>query len=258
MPEVNLSLEGKVALITGGSKGIGRSIALAFAEHGADVAVVARGKDALETTRRDIEATGRRSLALSADMGVEAEWARIVDETISTLGGIDILVYGAATAELGPIIKSTSEKWDTIMRVNLKGAFTVSRLCQPHMKKRGGGAVIHITSNECIRPSAGLGTYSISKGAMVTMMQVCAKEWAGANIRVNCIAPGLVRTELAEPLLKMVEESGQYPNPMKRIGEPNEIAGMALYLASPAGAYATGQTFVIDGGELVYAPLDNQ
>ncbi len=259
MSEVNFSLAGKVAIITGGSKGIGRSIALAFAEHGADVALVARGREALEATRRDLEATGRRCLALSADMALEAEWARIVDETVSTLGGVDILVYGAATAEnFGPIIKSTSKGWDTVMQVNLKGAFMVSRLCHPHMKQRGGGAVIHITSNECIQPSAGLGTYSISKGAMVTMSQVCAKEWAPDKIRVNCIAPGLVRTELAEPLVKMVERSGNYPNPLKRIGEPNEIAGLALYLASPAGAYATGQTFVVDGGELVYAPLDNQ
>jgi dehydrogenase/reductase SDR family protein 4 len=259
MSEVNLSLEGKVAIVTGGSKGIGRSIALAFAEHGAEVAIVARGAEALEATRRDLAATGRRCLALSANMAVEAEWARIVEATVSTLGGVDILVYGAATAEnLGPIIKSTSEGWDTVMQVNLKGAFMVSRLCHPHLKKRGGGAVIHITSNECFRPSAGLGTYSISKGAMVTMMQVCAKEWARDKIRVNCIAPGLVRTELAEPLVKMVEQSGNYPNPLKRIGEPNEIAGIALYLASPAGAYATGETFVVDGGELVYAPLDNQ
>ncbi len=259
MSEVNLSLEGKVAIVTGGSKGIGRSIALAFAEHGTEVAIVARGAEALEATRRDLAATGRRCLALSANMAVEAEWARIVEATVSTLGGVDILVYGAATAEnLGPIIKSTSEGWDTVMQVNLKGAFMVSKSCHPHMKKRVGGAVIHITSNECIRPSAGLGTYSISKGAMVTMMQVCAKEWARDKIRVNCIAPGLVRTELAEPLVKMVEQSGNYPNPLKRIGEPNEIAGIALYLASPAGAYATGETFVVDGGELVYAPLDNQ
>jgi NAD(P)-dependent dehydrogenase (short-subunit alcohol dehydrogenase family) len=92
---------------------------------------------------------------------------------------------------------------------------------------------------------------------MVTMTQVSAKEWAADKIRVNCIAPGLVRTELAEPVVRMVEESGHYPNPLKRVGEPNEIAGLALYLASPAGPYATGQTFVIDGGELVYAPLDN-
>lgn len=258
MSEVNLSLDGKVALITGGSKGIGRSIALAFAEHGANVAIVARGGEALDATRRDIEATGRRCLALSSDMAHEEEWSRIVDETVSTLGGVDILVYGAATSEsYGPIIQSTSEGWDLVMRVNLKGAFMVSKLCHPHMKSRGGGSVIHITSNECVRPSFGLGTYSISKGAMVTMTQVCAKEWASDRIRVNCIAPGLVRTELAEPLVKMVEKSGRYPNPLKRIGEPNEIAGIALYLASPAGAYATGQTFVVDGGELIYAPLDN-
>jgi NAD(P)-dependent dehydrogenase (short-subunit alcohol dehydrogenase family) len=259
MSTVNFSLEGKVALVTGGSKGIGRSIALTLAEHGADVAIAARGREALEATRRDIEAIGRRCLALSADMAQEKDWPRIVVETIGKFGGVDVLVYGAATMEdYGPIIKSTSDGWDLVMRVNLKGAFMVSKLCHPHMKGRGGGAVIHITSNECVRPSFGLGTYSISKGAMVTMTQVCAKEWARDNIRVNCIAPGLVRTELADELVKMVEKSGRYPNPLKRIGEPSEIAGIALYLASPAGAYATGQTFVVDGGELVYAPLDNQ
>jgi NAD(P)-dependent dehydrogenase (short-subunit alcohol dehydrogenase family) len=258
MSEVNLSLDGKAALVTGGSKGICRSIALAFAEHGADVAIVARGREALDATRRDIEATGRRCRALCADMAHEDEWRRVIDETVSAFGGVDVLVYGAATAEnIGPITQSTSDGWDLVMRVNLKGAFMVSKLCHPHMKRRGGGSVIHITSNECVRPSFGLGTYSISKGAMVTMTQVCAKEWAGDRIRVNAIAPGLVRTELAEPLVKMVEKSGRYPNPLKRIGEPNEIAGIALYLASPAGAYATGQTFVVDGGELVCAPLDN-
>jgi dehydrogenase/reductase SDR family member 4 len=258
MSQVNLSLEGKVALITGGSKGIGRSIALAFAEYGAKVAIVARGREALEVTRHDIEATGHQCLSLSADMSREDEWMRIVDETISAFGRVDVLVYSAATAEnYAPIIESTSQGWDLVMRVNLKGAFMVSKLCHAHMKSRGGGSVIHITSNECVRPSFGLGSYSISKGAMVTMTQVCAKEWAVDRIRVNCIAPGLVRTELAEPLVKMVEKSGRYPNPLKRIGEPHEIAGIALYLASPAGAYATGQTFVVDGGELVYAPLDN-
>ena len=257
MSEVNLSIDGKVALVVGGSKGICRSIALAFAEHGANVAIVARGREALEATCRDIEATGHRCLALKADMSSEDEWPRIVDQTVSAFGGVDILVYGAATAEnIAPIIRSTSEGWDLVMRVNLKGAFMVSRLCHRHMKSRGGGSVIHITSNECIRPSFGLGTYSISKGAMVTMTQVCAKEWASDGIRVNCIAPGLVRTELAEPLVKMVEKSGRYPNPLRRIGEPNEIAGIALYLASSAGGYATGQTFVVDGGELIYAPLD--
>jgi dehydrogenase/reductase SDR family protein 4 len=257
MSTVDFSLEGKVALITGGSKGIGRSIALTFAEHGAKVAIVARGREALEETSHAVEAVGGRCLALSADMAQEEDWSRIVNETVSTFGGVDVLVYGAAAfGTYGPVVESTSEEWDLVMRVNSKGAFMVSKLCHPHMKGRGGGVVIHITSNECVRPSFGLGTYSISKGAMVSMMQVCAKEWASDKIRVNCIAPGLVRTELAAPLVEMVESSGHYPNPLQRVGEPNEIAGIALYLASPAGAYATGQTFVVDGGELVYAPLD--
>lgn len=158
MAEVDFSLDGRAALITGGSKRIGRSIALAFAEHRANVALVARGGDALEATRRDTEATGRRCLALSADMAREEDWQRIVDEAVSAFGTVDILVYGAATAEdLAPIIESTSEGWDRVMSVNLKGAFMVSKLCHLHMKSRGGGSVIHITSNECVRSSFGLG-----------------------------------------------------------------------------------------------------
>ena len=183
-------------------------------------------REALKATHREIQSTGRRCVALSADMSREDQWSRIVDETVSAFGGLDVLVYGAATAEeIAPIIQSTSDGWDLVMRVNLKGAFMVSKLCHPHMKSRGGGSVIHITSNECFRPSFGLVTYSISKGAMVTMTQVCAKEWAGDKIRVNCIAPGLVRTELAEPLVKMVETSGRYPNPLKTYRRASRDSG---------------------------------
>ena len=170
MSEVDFSLDGRAALITGGSKGIGRSIAIAFAEHGANVAIVARGRDALDATCRDIEAAGRRCLALGANMAREEDWQRIVDDDRIRIRRCPHPGYGAATAEdLAPIIESTSEGWDRVMRVNLKGAFTVSKLCHPHMKNRGGGSVIHITSNESVRPSFGLDTYSISKGAMVTM-----------------------------------------------------------------------------------------
>ncbi|HVA82197.1 MAG TPA: SDR family oxidoreductase [Candidatus Binataceae bacterium] len=257
MPTVDFSLNNRVAIITGGSKGIGRAIALAFAEHGADIALAARGREALEKTRGEVEATGRRCLAIAADLSREEDWPRIVDETAQAFGGIDILVNNAAAADkYGPIAKTGSEGWDLVMRVNLKASFFLSKLCRPHMQKRGGGSVLHITSNEAVRPSYGLGAYSVSKGALVTLTQVCAKEWAAEQIRVNCIAPGLVRTELAAGLVQMVEKSGLYPNPMNRIGEPGEIAGLALYLVSPAGRYATGQTFVVDGGELVLAPTD--
>jgi dehydrogenase/reductase SDR family member 4 len=258
MATVDFSLNDKVAIVTGGSKGIGRAIALAFAEQGADIAIVARGADALGKTAKEIEATGRRAVAISADLANEAEWPRIVDQTVSALGGVDILVNNAAAAAAyGPIARTSATDWDTVMRVNLKASFYLSTLCRTHMLKRGGGSIIHITSNEAVRPSFGLGCYSVSKGALVTLTQVCGKEWARDQIRVNCIAPGLIRTELADGLVRMVEESGVYPNPMRRIGEPNEIAGLALYLASPAGKYATGQNFVVDGGELVLAPTDS-
>jgi NAD(P)-dependent dehydrogenase (short-subunit alcohol dehydrogenase family) len=257
MSTVDFSLSGHVAIITGGSKGIGRAIGLAYAEHGADVAIIARGADALENTKRDIEGIGRRCVAISADLGNEDDWPRIVDETVTALGSVDILVNNAATsARYGPIADTDEKAWDRVMRVNLKASFFLSKLCRTHMLRRGGGSIIHVTSNEAVRPSFGIGCYSVSKGALVTLTQVCAKEWAPDQIRVNCIAPGLIRTELAEPLVKMVEKSGVYPNPMRRIGEPNEIAGLALYLASPAGKYATGQNFVVDGGELVLAPTD--
>jgi dehydrogenase/reductase SDR family member 4 len=257
MATVNFSVKEKVAIVTGGSKGIGRAIALALAENGADIAIAARGREALEKTRSEIQATGRRCIALSADMADEKEWKRLVDETIAAFGAVDILVNNAAAdAGYGPIAKTESATWDRVMKMNLKAPFVLSTLCLPSMKARGGGSVIHITSNEAIRPSFGLGAYSVSKGALVTLAQVCAKEWARDKIRVNCIAPGLVRTEMAAGLVEMSEKSGRYPNPMRRAAEPEEIAAMALYLASNAGSYATGQTFVVDGGELVLAPTD--
>ena len=255
--KVDFSVAGKVAIVTGGSKGIGKAIAVTLAEHGADIAIAARGREALDKARAEIEATGRRCIALVADMADEDDWKRLVDETVAALGGVDILVNNAATASAyGPIAKTSSADWDLVMKVNIKAPFVLSSLCLPSMKSRGGGSVIHITSNEGIRPSFGIGAYSVSKGALITLAQVCAKEWARNKIRVNCIAPGLVRTEMAEGLVQMVEKSGRYPNPMHRVAEPEEIAGLALYLASNAGSYATGQTFVADGGELILAPTD--
>ena len=167
----------------------------------------------------------------------------IVDETIRAFGGVDILVNNAGTADrYGPIVETGSDEWDRVMRVNLKAAFMMCKFCHPHMKSRGGGSIINVASNEAVRPSAGLGAYSVSKGAMVTLTQICAKEWGRDKIRVNCIAPGLIRTAMAKPLVKMVEKSGHYPNALKMIGEPEDIAGIALLLASDAGRYATGQT----------------
>src|SRR5262245_4682064 len=247
---VDFSVTGKVAIVTGGSKGIGRAIALALAEHGADVTIAARGEDALASTKTAVEALGRRCLAVSANMAKEEDWTRLVDETLEAFGGVDILVNGAAVASgYGPVETTDSKRWDLCMKVNLKAPFMLSSLCLPSMRARGGGSIVHITSNEGMRPTYGMGAYSVSKGALVTLTQLCGKEWALYGVRVNCIAPGLVRTEMAAPLIEHFEKQGHLPNPMKRVGEPDDIAGIALFLASNAGVYTTGQNFVVDGGE---------
>lgn len=254
---VDFSVAGKVAIVTGGSKGIGRAIALALAEHGADVAIVARGAEALAATRAEIEALGRRCIGIAANMAVEDEWSRVVNETLAAFGGVDILVNGAAVdSGYGPAEATDSKRWDLVMRVNVKAPFMLSTLCLPSMRSRGGGSIIHITSNEGLRPTYGMCAYAVSKGALVTLTQQNGKEWAPTGVRVNCIAPGLVRTEMAAPLVDLFEKQGTFPNPMKRVGEPDDIAGVALWLASPAGRYATGQNFTVDGGEMVLAPTD--
>jgi NAD(P)-dependent dehydrogenase (short-subunit alcohol dehydrogenase family) len=256
MSIVDFSLDGKVAIVTGGSKGIGRAIALAFAEHGADVVIAARGTEALERTRLEIAATGRRALAVRADMAEDTDCEQLYQRTVDEFGGVDILVNNAAAVSLGTLGKETGAEFAKIMKVNVWAPLYLSRLCRESMRVRGGGAIINITSNEGIRPSMGIGTYALSKAAMINMAQLLGKEWARNSIRVTCIAPGLIRTELAQPLVEAVESSGSPINPQKRVGEPHEIAGMALFLASPAGAFATGMTYVVDGGEISAGPGD--
>lgn len=254
---VDFTLRDKVALVTGGSKGIGRAIACTFAQHGADVVVVARGSDALAKAKADVEATGRRCVAISANVGDEAEWPRIVDEAIASFGGVDVLVNSAAVSSgWGPIEDVDSTRWDLVMRVNVKAPWQLASLCLPSMKLRGGGSVIHITSNDGVRPSDNMGAYPVSKAALISLMELSAKEWAPHRVRVNCIAPGLVRTDMASPLVDHFESVGRFPNALGIVGEPDDIAGIALYLASGAGRYATGQTFVVDGGELLLGPAD--
>lgn len=254
---VDFGMQDKVAIVTGGSKGIGAAIARTFAEHGADLVIVARGVEALEATRLEIEATGRRCHVLSANMGDEAEWQRIVDETVAVFGGVDVLVNGAAVdSGWGPIESVSSKRWDLVMRVNLKACWGLASLCLPSMVERGGGSVIHITSVDGIRPSDNMGAYGISKAALIALTELSGKEWAPRKVRVNCIAPGLIRTDMAAPLVEYHETSGQSPNALNAIGEPDDIAGLALFLASSAGRFATGQTFVVDGGELLLGPAD--
>jgi len=250
MSIVNFSLDGKIALVTGGSKGIGRSIALAFAEHGADVAIAARGAEALERARQEIQERGRRGLAVPADLGDPEEIEQLHEKVREELGDVDVLVNNAGTGEAGGLATIPREQFDEVVEVNLWAPLRLAQLCYPGMKEKGGGVVINISSNDALRPQAGVGVYGATKAGLVNLTKQMAKEWAGDGIRVVGIAPGLVRTELAAPLVAFYESQGMALNLLERVAEPEDIAGLALFLASEAGRFATAETFVLDGGEL--------
>jgi len=255
MPIVDHSMNGKVALITGGSKGIGRAIALAFAENGADVAIAARGLEALETTGGELREVGHRAVAIPADVGSTEALENLYEQVVAELGGIDILVNNAASGGAGPISELKEAEFQRVMAINLWAPIRLSQLCRTSMKERGGGMIINISSNEGVRASPGLGIYPPSKAALINFTELIGKEWAKDSIRAVAIAPGLCRTELAAGLIERVEKNNININPMGRIGEPEDIAALVLTLATQAGRFATATTYVLDGGELSAGPL---
>lgn len=238
---VNFSLENKVALVTGGSRGIGRAIALAFAEAGADVVVSSRKLPDLEQVAEEIKATGRKGLAIASHVAKVEESKNLIEKVKGEFGHLDILVNNAGTNPyMGPLIDAEEWAWDVVMNVNLKGPFLLSQLAARVMLEQGGGNIINIASTAGINPS-GLHMYSISKAALIMMTRVMAMEWGKDNIRVNAIAPGLIKTRFSEALWKGTPAED-------RAAAPEDIAGAALYLASDASRIVNGETIVVGGG----------
>jgi NAD(P)-dependent dehydrogenase (short-subunit alcohol dehydrogenase family) len=247
---MDFSLEGRVALVTGGSRGIGRSSALGLARAGADVVVASRKLSDLEKVSEEIRGLGRRSLAVAAHVAKMDQIKDLVSKVKDEFGKIDILVNNAATNPVMDHALDIEERaWDTIMNLNLKGLFFLSQAVARVMKEKGGGKIINVTSIEGITPGI-LPVYSISKAGVIMATKVMAREWTKYNIRVNAIAPGLTKTSFSEALWNNPEilKDAMSITPMGRIAEPEEMVGAVIYLASDTSSYTTGQIIAIDGG----------
>ena len=240
MTVVDFNLEGKVALVTGGSRGIGRMIALALAENGADVVVSSRKLPDLEAVAEEIKATGRKSLAVSSHIAKVEESKNLIETVEKEFGRLDILVNNAGTNPyLGPLMDAEEWVWDVTMNVNLKGPFMLSQMAARIMKDQGGGNIINIASTAGLNPSM-LHIYSVTKAALIMLTRVMAMEWGKHNIRANAIAPGMIKTRFSEALWKGTPAEETLP-------PPEDICGAALYLASDASRSVQGETIVVSG-----------
>ncbi len=252
MPKNRFSLKKKIALITGGSRGIGRAIALAYAKAGADVAIAARGIESLNDTKLEIEKAGQRALVVSADLTSDREIKKVHEKVTGEWGEVDILVNCAGIGYFVPLSDLSYDQFSEVMRLNTWAGFHLSQLCYPGMKMKGKGVIINIASTGGIKPDIFAGAYSASKSALIMFTKQIACEWGKDGIRCVAICPGLVRTEMAAPLVAHREKHG-FQNLVNRVGEPDEIAGMALLLASEAGSYCQGAIYLMDGGSTVNA-----
>ena len=246
-------LGGKVAIVTGASKGIGLSIARGLAEYGAKVVISSRSQESLDVVAKELSVDGLKVFPFACHVGDENQRKDLVKKTIDIYGRIDILVNNAAINPVHDSIeKMSSEVYDKILNVNLKAAFDLSNLCFPYLKKGKQGAIINIASVEGLKPSFGLGLYSITKAALIMLTQVQAKEWGKYGIRSNAICPGLIKTKFSSALWQNEKLKKQIEKhlPAGRVAEPIEMSGLAVYLSSSAGSYTTGGIYTADGGHM--------
>jgi len=245
-------LDGKVALITGGSRGIGRATALGFAEAGADVVVASRKLPDLENVAEEIRKLGRKSLPVAAHVARMEDINNLVSKVTNEFGKIDILVNNAGTSPaLASSLDVDERLWDSIMNLNLKGLFFLSQAVAKVMKEHGGGKIINVASMDGFKPEPNIGTYAISKAGVIMVTKAMALELAQYNIRVNALAPGNVHTRLGDSrFLAMPEYEGEMikRTPLGRIADPDDMVGAMIYLASDASSFVTGECIIVAGG----------
>jgi NAD(P)-dependent dehydrogenase (short-subunit alcohol dehydrogenase family) len=246
-------LRGKVVVITGASRGIGRELALGFAREGAALVLASRKQAALEAVAAEVQALGAKALVLPTHVGRPDEARKLVAETVQRCGRIDVLVNNAATNPVfGPTVVADETVWDKIFEVNVRGPFVLSRAASDRMIAQGGGAIVNVASVAGLRPMPGLGIYGISKAALIHLTRTLARELA-PTVRVNAVAPGLVDTDFSKAILgdPDVKKMALADVPLGRAAAPAEIVPAVLFLASDAARYVTGEVLVVDGGKTV-------
>jgi meso-butanediol dehydrogenase/(S,S)-butanediol dehydrogenase/diacetyl reductase len=247
---------GRVALVTGGGSGVGAAAARALASEGAAVAVFDLDGAAAERVAGDVAGTGGSSLALAGDVGVAGHVARAVSATVEAFGGLDVVVSNAGIARTGELPEFGEDDWDAVITTNLKGPFLITKYAVPELRKRGGGSIVHTASVQGIASQPGVAAYAASKGGLIAMVRTTALDHARDGIRVNCVAPGSVRTTMLQAGAAAVspenpdavmDEWGAL-HPLGRVIEPAEVAAVILFLAGPGAAAVTGSCYVVDGG----------
>ena len=241
-------LEGKKAVVTGSGRGIGRSIALALARHGADVAVLDMDEAGAGETAGIIEQTGRKSLALAVDVSRLSEVEEAINKILDLLGSIDIVVNNAGITRDNLLIRMKEDEWDSVIAVNLKGSFNLSKAVARSMMKQRSGCIVNIASIIGMMGNAGQANYAASKGGLIALTKSLAKEMAPRGIRVNAVAPGFIATEMTNKIPEKLREEMVRSIPLGRMGETDDVAAVVSFLTSPAAGYITGQVIVVDGG----------
>jgi len=247
-----MDLSGKIALVTGGSRGIGREIAIELAKHGASIAIsyVSNEEKAIEVIE-SIQEYSVKAMCVKADVSREEEVERLVDTVKKQLGPIDILVNNAGINMDALLIRMKTQEWDQVIDTNLKGTYLCTRLVAKDMLKKRYGKIINITSVAGVAGNIGQSNYSASKAGIISFTKAVAKELASRNINVNAIAPGLIETDMAQALKEEIRESLIKSVPMGRLGSPKDIANIVVFLASDKSDYITGQTINVDGGMIM-------
>ena len=245
------SLAGKVALVTGATRGIGHAIAVRFAAAGAAVMVVSRKQEAVDATVAQLQAAGARVAGRAANVSRPEDAARIVADTLKEFGGLDVLVNNAAANPVfGPVEDTGTDAFDKIMGVNVRAPFDLAKAARPHFIARGGGVILNISSIGGVSPEPNLGIYSVSKAAIISLTQVLAKEWGKDGIRANAICPGFIKTDFSSALWQNEKILAHIlrTQAISKLGEPDDIATLALFLCSDAGSLCTGGVFLADAG----------